>query len=71
MYIIPEEIHEDYSSCVLMRIDDPGYLGIGSNLDEDFNEPGWTHFVQVPKLTHKEAERLKAIAKSSADWSGS
>jgi hypothetical protein len=54
------EIHEDFGSCVLMRIDDPGYMDIGSNLDEDFNEPGWTHFAEVPKLTTEEAEVLKA-----------
>jgi hypothetical protein len=53
-----EEIHEDMGPCVMMRLDDPGYLVVGSNLDEDFNEPGFTHFAQVPKLTIKEAEAL-------------
>ena len=55
-----EEIHEDMGPCVMMRIDDPGYFVIGSNLDEDFNEPGFTHFTQVPKLTTSEAEALAA-----------
>lgn len=54
------EIHEDLGQCVLIRLDDPGYMEVGSNLDEDFNETGWTHFAEVPKLTHEEAERLKA-----------
>lgn len=57
------EIHEDLGSCVLMRLDDPGYMGVGNNLDLDFNEQGWTHFVQVPKLTHEEAA---ALAKADA-----
>jgi hypothetical protein len=55
------EIHEDLGPCVLMRLDDPGYLEVGSNLDEDFNETGWTHFAEVPKLTHEEAERLAGM----------
>jgi hypothetical protein len=54
------EIHEDYGPCVLMRIDDPGYLEVGSSLDPDFDEREWTHFTEVPKLTGEEAERLKA-----------
>lgn len=53
------EIHEDLGPCVLLRLDDPGYMEVGSNVDEDFNEPGWTHFAEVPKLTHEEAERLR------------
>jgi hypothetical protein len=55
------EIHEDLGPCVFMCLDDPGYMEIGSNLDEDFEEAGWTHFAEVPKLTHEEAEALKIV----------
>lgn len=54
------EIHEDYGLCILMHINDPGHLKLGSNLDLDFDESQWTHFAEVPKLTYEEAERLKA-----------
>lgn len=54
------EIHEDLGPCVLIRLDDPGYMEVGSNLDEDFNETGWTHFAEVPKLMNDEAEQLRA-----------
>ena len=53
------EIHEDFGPCVLIDIDDPGHMGIGNNLDPDFDESGWTHFAEAPKLTSEEAERLK------------
>jgi len=59
------DIHEDYGPCVLMRIDDPGYLEVGSNLDKDFNETGWTHFAEVPKLTIEEADDLAAAMEVS------
>ena len=52
------EIHEDYGPCVLMNIEDAGYLEIGSNLDLDFDESLWTHFSEVPKLSTEEGERL-------------
>lgn len=54
-----DQIHEDFGPCVLMHINDPGHLNLGSNLDLDFDESQWTHFAEVPKLTHEEAERLK------------
>jgi len=54
------EIHEDFGQCVLMHIDDPCYMRVGNNLDTWFDERSWTHFVPVPSLTTKEAERLRA-----------
>jgi hypothetical protein len=57
------EIHEDLGPCVLMNIEDPGYMVIGSNLDEGFNETDFTHFAEVPKLTGQEAEALRAVTK--------
>lgn len=54
------EIHEDYGSCVLMHLEDPGYLEIGTNLDVGFDESQWTHFTEVPKLSHTEAQELLA-----------
>lgn len=55
------EIHEDFGPCVLMNIDDPGKLGIGSNLQLDWEESKseWTHFAEVPKLTNEDAYKLK------------
>ncbi len=53
-----EEIHEDYSLCVLIDIHDPGGAEVGSNLDTDYDESQWTHFAQLPELTNDEAERL-------------
>ena len=53
------EIHEDCGSCVLMDIEDPGYLEIGSNLDTDFDESQWTHFAEVPKLSSEEGDELE------------
>ena len=53
------ELHEDYGSCVLMNIDDPGYMEIGSNLNTDYDESQWTHFSQIVPLTTEEAERMK------------
>jgi hypothetical protein len=61
------EIHEDYGPCVLMNIDDPGYLEVGTNVDLDFDESEWTHFTDVPKLTHEEAERLRAKMTAPTD----
>lgn len=54
------EIHEDFGSCVLMRIDDPGDLEIGNNLCNDFYKGRWTHFAEVPKLSIEDAEELEA-----------
>lgn len=54
------QIHEDYGTCVLIDIDDPGYMDLGSNLNADFDDTEWTHFVPIPSLTHEEAERLRA-----------
>ena len=48
------EIHEDYGPCVLVNVDDPGHMEIGSNLDVDFDESQWTHFVPVPALGQEE-----------------
>ena len=62
------EIHEDFGPCVLMHIDDPGFLEVGSNLDSDFDETLWTHFAPVPKLTYDQAVALKqAMKKPEAD----
>jgi hypothetical protein len=54
------EIHEDLGPCVLIRINDPGYMAIGNNLDLDFDVHGWTHFVPVPSLTNADAAGLVA-----------
>lgn len=53
-----EEIHEDYGSCVLINIADPGYMEIGNNLDLDWDESKWTHFSQLVPLGQDEYERL-------------
>ena len=58
------EIHEDFGSCVLMQIDDPGHVAIGSNLDLDWDESKWTHFAPVPHLTTEQAESLKAAMRA-------
>lgn len=58
------ELHEDDGPCVLMDIDDPGHLEIGSNLDLDFDESEWTHFVPVPPLSIEEARQLKLAMKA-------
>lgn len=52
------ELHEDYGSCVLINIDDPGHFEIGSNIDLDFEESLWTHFVRIAPLWQEEYERL-------------
>ena len=52
-------ISEDYGQCVLIDIRDPGKMAVGNNCDLDFEEQGWTHFVQVPKLSIAEAEKLE------------
>jgi hypothetical protein len=52
------ELHDDCGPCVLMNIDDPGSLEIGSNLYAGFNESQWTHFAEVPKLSIDDAARL-------------
>lgn len=44
------EIHEDYGPCILVNIEDPGYMEIGSNLDLDFDASEWTHFHPVPDM---------------------
>jgi len=54
------QIHEDYGPCVLMDIEDPGYLEVSSNLDTDLDESQWTHFAEVPKLTNEQADDLLA-----------
>lgn len=53
------ELHEDYGPCVLMHIDDPGLLEIGSNLNLDYDESRWTHFSQIVPLTQEEADVMK------------
>jgi hypothetical protein len=61
------EIHEDYGPCVLMDIDDPGSLEIGSVNDLDFDDSNWTHFTEVPKLTYDEATLLRdALARQES-----
>lgn len=52
------KIHEDFGPCVLMNINDPGYMEVGSNLSTDYDESKWTHFAEVPKLTSEQAEKL-------------
>lgn len=52
-------MHEDLGLCVLMDINDPGRLAIGNNLDIDFDDAGWTHFHQISRLTHEDAERMR------------
>ena len=53
------EIHEDFGPCILINLDDPGYMEIGSNLDTGFDELQWTHFTPVPALSHEEAKQLR------------
>lgn len=55
------QIHEDYGPCVLINLNDPGYIEIGSNLNTEFDESQWTHFTQISELTTNEADRLKSI----------
>lgn len=60
-----EFMHEDYGACVLMHKDDPGYMEIGSNLNNDYDETLWTHFVPVPWLT-EEMVRTRAVLEETA-----
>lgn len=60
------ELHEDYGNCVLIDIEDPGHMKLGSNLDIDFDESEWTHFARIPALTTTEAERMLAEVRSTA-----
>jgi hypothetical protein len=52
------ELHEDYGTCVLINIDDPGHLVTGSNLDLDYDESKWTHFSRIALLGQKEYEEM-------------
>lgn len=52
------EIHEDLGTCVLININDPGDIGIGSNLNTDWDESRWTHFHQIAPLTNEQAEAM-------------
>lgn len=54
------ELHEDYGPCVIMNIEDPGYLEVASANDCEFDESRWTHFSQIVPLGCEEAERMKA-----------
>lgn len=60
------ELHEDYGQCVLMHIDDPGHMEVGSNLDVDFDASLWTHFAQIVPLGQEEYGRLREAMKSEA-----
>jgi len=53
-----EELHEDFGPCVLINIEDPGYLEIGSNVNIDYDESLWTHFTKITPLLTEEAEKM-------------
>lgn len=56
------EIHEDYGPCILMNIEDPGYLEIGNCTNTDWGESQWSHFSQITSLTCEEAEEMLGSA---------
>lgn len=54
------EMHEDFGTCILINLADPGYMVLGNNCSTGYNEKDWTHFAQVPSLTHEDARRLSS-----------
>ena len=54
------ELHEDFGSCVLININDPSYMAIGSNLDMSFEPSLWTHFSRIAPLSDEDHARLCA-----------
>lgn len=57
------QIHEDHGTCVVIDIEDPGYIEVAHVCQETpipFSDVlKWaTHFAPLPRLTNEDAERL-------------
>lgn len=53
------EVHEDFGTVVLIDIDDPGRIELEWPGRIDIEDCRWTHFAEMPSLTHEMAEKLK------------
>lgn len=56
------EMHEDHGPCVVMHIENPGYMTVEHIQDTDygFDPACWTHFTQITPLSGEEGNKLLA-----------